>query len=54
MNKVTFKKDQAEVLVAWTLELLAENTESNWVTIRTGMLGLKATLALKQNQTHLT
>jgi hypothetical protein len=36
-NKVTFKKDQAEIMLGWTVELMAKN-DNKWEKLREGYI----------------
>lgn len=51
-NKVTFKKDAAEVVLAWAFELLAEKGDYEWEAIRKGFLGFGVSSVIKQNAGH--
>lgn len=46
-NKFTFKKDAAEVVLAWAFELLAEKDDQKWEAVRKGYLGFGVSSVLK-------
>lgn len=46
-NKVTFKKDQAELMLGWTVELMALN-DNKWEKLREGYIIAGTSAILRQ------